>query len=151
MGGPSSPKNLYPEWQNEYQVALLELDRKKLLERVKGGRKRNLQSYSGYFANSCCGTAGHRRRAGKPARYKAGESRTPRKTKIVRQPSGQVRMLASTVTLNNLTTQELLKHAEDMMREDQEFLKDFIAAVDQLLKRQEQFQTEHPAWGSRYS
>ena len=35
MGGPSSPKNLYPEWQNEYQVALLELDRKKLLERVK--------------------------------------------------------------------------------------------------------------------
>ena len=28
MGGPSSPKNLYPEWQNEYQVALLELDRK---------------------------------------------------------------------------------------------------------------------------
>jgi len=60
-------------------------------------------------------------------------------------------MLASTVTLNNLTTQELLKHAEDMMREDQEFLKDFIAAVDQLLKRKEQFQTEHPAWGSRYS
>ncbi len=34
MGGPSSPKILYPEWQNEYQVALLELDRKKLLERV---------------------------------------------------------------------------------------------------------------------
>jgi len=56
-------------------------------------------------------------------------------------------MLASTVTLNNLTTQELLKHAEDMMREDQEFLKDFIAAVDQLLKRQEQFQTEHPLGG----
>ena len=54
------------------------------------------------------------------------------------------------MTLNNLTTQELLKHAEDMMREDQEFLKDFIAAVDQLLKRQEQFQTEHPAFG-RYS
>ena len=34
MGGPSSPKILYREWQNEYQVALLELDRKKLLERV---------------------------------------------------------------------------------------------------------------------
>src|SRR5438105_2383059 len=30
-----SPEILYPEWQNEYQVALLELDRKKLLERVK--------------------------------------------------------------------------------------------------------------------
>ena len=28
------PKILYPEWQNKYQVALLELDRKKLLERV---------------------------------------------------------------------------------------------------------------------
>src|SRR5437899_5200973 len=35
MGGPWSPKILYPEWQNKYQVALLELDRKKLLERVK--------------------------------------------------------------------------------------------------------------------
>ena len=34
MGGPSSPKILYSEWQNEYQAALLELDRKKLLERV---------------------------------------------------------------------------------------------------------------------
>jgi len=34
MGGPSAPKILYPKWQNEYQVALLELDRKKLLERV---------------------------------------------------------------------------------------------------------------------
>src|SRR5438874_5416822 len=30
-----SPEILYPEWQNEYQVVLLELDRKKLLERVK--------------------------------------------------------------------------------------------------------------------
>ena len=29
-----SPKILYPEWQNAYQAALLELDRKKLLERV---------------------------------------------------------------------------------------------------------------------
>ena len=30
----SSPKILYPESQNESQAALLELDRKKLLERV---------------------------------------------------------------------------------------------------------------------
>jgi len=60
------------------------------------------------------------------------------------------RILASTVTLNNLTTQELLKHAEDMMREDQEFLKDFNAAVDQLLKKKEEFQAEHPPFG-RYS
>ena len=29
-----SPEILYPECQNKYQVALLELDRKKLLERV---------------------------------------------------------------------------------------------------------------------
>jgi hypothetical protein len=29
-----SPHILYPEWQNEYQSALLELDRKKLPERV---------------------------------------------------------------------------------------------------------------------
>ena len=63
-----------------------------------------------------------------------------------RRPSHR-RILASTVTLNNLTTQELLKHAEDMMREDQEFLKDFNAAVDQLQKKQEKFQTEHHAFG----
>jgi hypothetical protein len=29
-----SPKILYPAWQHEYQAALLELDPKKLLERV---------------------------------------------------------------------------------------------------------------------
>ena len=28
------PKILYPEWQNQYRAALVELDRKKLLERV---------------------------------------------------------------------------------------------------------------------
>ena len=49
------------------------------------------------------------------------------------------RILASTVTLNNLTTQELLKHAEDMMHEDREYLKDFNAAVDMLQKKQEEF------------
>ncbi|PYY13449.1 MAG: hypothetical protein DMG61_13320 [Acidobacteria bacterium] len=32
-GSPSS-KILYPEWQNEYQAALLELDREKLANRV---------------------------------------------------------------------------------------------------------------------
>jgi hypothetical protein len=46
------------------------------------------------------------------------------------------------VTLNNLTVQELLKHANDMMREDREFLKDFNAAVDQLQKKQAEFQAE---------
>ena len=28
------PKILYPEWQHQYQAALAEIDRKKLLERV---------------------------------------------------------------------------------------------------------------------
>jgi hypothetical protein len=37
MTDPSSPspKILYPEWQLEYQAALLELDPKQLMERVK--------------------------------------------------------------------------------------------------------------------
>ena len=29
-----SPRILYPEWQNEYRAALLELDREKLRERI---------------------------------------------------------------------------------------------------------------------
>ena len=32
--GSPFPKLLYPEWQNEYQAALLELDSQKLAERV---------------------------------------------------------------------------------------------------------------------
>ena len=47
MGGPWSPKILYPEWQNEYQVALLELDRKKLLERVKAAETAILNRIQG--------------------------------------------------------------------------------------------------------
>ena len=31
---PPSPNIFYPEWQHEFRAALLELDRKKLLERV---------------------------------------------------------------------------------------------------------------------
>ena len=31
---PPSPEILYPDWQNEYQAALIELDLKKLPERV---------------------------------------------------------------------------------------------------------------------
>jgi hypothetical protein len=54
------------------------------------------------------------------------------------------------VTLNNLTTQELLKLAQDMMREDWEFLKDFNAAVVALQERQDEFRAEHPAF-SPYS
>ena len=42
------------------------------------------------------------------------------------------------------------KRAEDLMREDCAYLKDFNAAVDQLQTKQEKFQAEHPAFG-RYS
>ena len=49
------------------------------------------------------------------------------------------------------TTEELLKHAEDLMRQDWAYLEDFNAALDQLQKKQEEFQAEHPPFGSRYS
>ena len=42
------------------------------------------------------------------------------------------------------TTEELLKHAEDLMRQDWAYLKDFNAALDQLQKKQEKFEAEHP-------
>ena len=63
MGGPSSPKILYPEWQHEFQAALLELDRKKLLERVTAAET--------VQAISPSQTAGHRRCPGKPPRSQA--------------------------------------------------------------------------------
>ena len=72
MGGPSSPKILYPEWQNEYQVALLELDRKKLLERVTAAETAIFNRIKAHFAESCCGTPSHRRCASKLARSQAG-------------------------------------------------------------------------------
>jgi hypothetical protein len=55
------------------------------------------------------------------------------------------------VTSGNPTTEELLKRAEDVIRQDQDYLKDFMTSVDQLLRRQEQFRAEHPAFGDRYS
>ena len=61
------------------------------------------------------------------------------------------RILALTVTFSNTTTEELLKRAEDLIRQNQEYLEDFISAMNQLLKRQAEFQAEHPSWGSRYS
>ncbi len=74
----------------------------------------------------------------------------------------QRHILASAVPSHSPTTEELLKRAEDLMREDCAYLKDFNAAVDALQKRQaefpvdqlqtkqEKFQAEHPAFG-RYS
>jgi hypothetical protein len=59
--------------------------------------------------------------------------------------------LASNVTFSNLTTEELLELAEDLIHQDQEYLEDFNAAIDQLQKRKKEFQAEHPAFGSRYS
>jgi hypothetical protein len=60
-------------------------------------------------------------------------------------------ILAGNVTFSNPTTEELLKRAEDVIRQNQDYLKDFMASVDQLLRRQEQFRAEHPAFGDRYS
>ena len=51
---------------------------------------------------------------------------------------------------SDLTTEELLKRAEDLMHEDREYLEDFNAAVDTLQKKQAEFQAEHPPFG-RYS
>jgi len=43
-----------------------------------------------------------------------------------------------------------IDHSEDLIRQNQEYLEDFNAALDQLLKRKAEFQAEHPAFG-RYS
>ena len=45
------------------------------------------------------------------------------------------------------TTQELLKRAQDLIHLDQDYLKDFNAAIDQLQKKKEEFQAEHPPFG----
>jgi len=54
------------------------------------------------------------------------------------------------VSSSDLTTEELLKRAEDVMRQNQEYLEDFNATIDRLQQRQAEFQAEHPAFG-RYS
>jgi len=46
------------------------------------------------------------------------------------------------------TTEELLKHAEDLMRQDWAYLKDFNAALEQLQKNQEKFAEEIHLWPS---
>ena len=61
------------------------------------------------------------------------------------------RILACAVPSHSPTTEELLKRAEDLMRQDWAYLKDFNAALDQLQKKQEEFQAEHLPFGSRYS
>jgi len=38
-----------------------------------------------------------------------------------------------------------------MIHEDQDYLKDFNAAVNQLRKRQAEFEAEHPGFRDRYS
>ena len=63
----------------------------------------------------------------------------------------QRRILASAVPSHSPTTEELLKRAEDLIRQNQECREGFIAAMNRLLKRQAEFQAEHPPWGSRYS
>jgi len=61
------------------------------------------------------------------------------------------RPILGTVRPSTPTTEELLKRAEDVMRRDQEYLENFNAAVDRLLKQQAEFKAEHPPFGSRYS
>ena len=60
-------------------------------------------------------------------------------------------ILASNVTFSGPTTEELLKRTDDLIHQDREYLADFSAAIDQLQKRKEEFQAEHPPFGSRYS
>jgi hypothetical protein len=55
------------------------------------------------------------------------------------------------VTVTDPTTEELLKRAQDLIHQDEDYLEGFNAAIDQLLKMQEQFRTEHPRSGDRYS
>jgi len=61
------------------------------------------------------------------------------------------RILVCAVPSHSPTTQELLKRAQDLIHLDRDYLKDFNAAIDQLQKRKEEFQAEHPPFGSRYS
>jgi len=49
------------------------------------------------------------------------------------------------------TTEELLKRAADVIRQSGEYLEDFNAAVEQLQKAREEFQADHPHFGTRYS
>jgi len=61
------------------------------------------------------------------------------------------RTLAGSVPSSRPTTEQLLKRAADLMRQYREYLENFNAAVDQLLKLQAEFKAEHPPFGSRYS
>ncbi|HLC10940.1 MAG TPA: hypothetical protein VJL56_03740, partial [Candidatus Bathyarchaeia archaeon] len=45
------------------------------------------------------------------------------------------RRILGTVYSSTPTTEELLKRAKDLIRKDQEYLKDFNAAIDQLQKK----------------
>jgi len=45
------------------------------------------------------------------------------------------------------TTEELLNRAKDLIRQNREYLEHFNAVIDQLHKREEEFQAEHPPGG----
>ena len=57
------------------------------------------------------------------------------------------RTLAGSVPSSRPTTEQLLKRAADLMRQYREYLENFNAAVDQLLKLQAEFKAEHPPSG----
>ena len=56
-----------------------------------------------------------------------------------------------TVHSSTPTTEELLNRAKDLIRQNREYLEHFNAVIDQLHKREEEFQAEHLPWGTRYS
>ena len=52
---------------------------------------------------------------------------------------------------DNPTTEELLKRAQDMIHEDQDYLKGFQRCRKPTPKRQAEFEAEHPGFRDRYS
>src|SRR5437016_3215695 len=86
MGGPWSPKILYPEWQNEYQVALLELDRKKLLERVTAAETAIFNRIQAISPEHAAERQAIEDALANLRVIRREKSRTSCKTKIVRQP-----------------------------------------------------------------
>jgi hypothetical protein len=78
-------------------------------------------------------------------RTATGKQRTGRQWSeyLWREPS------TSTARRNTRDGQPTSEHL--LMRQNQEYLEDFIAAMNQFLKRPAEFQAEHPDYGDRYS
>src|SRR3989442_15402493 len=88
MGGPWSPKILYPEWQNKYQVALLELDRKKLLERVTAAETAIFNRIQAISPEHAAERQAIENALANLRLIRRGNPGLPAKPKILRQPPG---------------------------------------------------------------